>query len=209
MTAGAHSHYGAKHSIKTYGAYTHKYAHGSYAPGFERIRRITGYLVGTLDRFNNAKRAEEGDRVKHNWRLSGMENPVSIASSNKDKDVSVLKVASTHVAAPVVEPVTMLPAALSSEQTAALSAEQTAAMSAEQTTTPTGVQDAIPTGVQAATPTDVHAVTLTTVQTSIPTGVQDAIPTAVHAVAQTAVHAVTLTTVQTTEQIEANISCAS
>lgn len=34
--------------------------------GFERIRRITGYLVGTLDRFNNAKRAEEHDRVKHN-----------------------------------------------------------------------------------------------------------------------------------------------
>ena len=31
----------------------------------ERIRRITGYLVGTLDRFNNAKRAEEHDRVKH------------------------------------------------------------------------------------------------------------------------------------------------
>lgn len=34
-------------------------------PGFERIRRITGYLVGTVDRFNNAKRAEERDRVKH------------------------------------------------------------------------------------------------------------------------------------------------
>jgi len=33
---------------------------------FERIRRITGYLVGTLDRFNNGKRAEEHDRVKHN-----------------------------------------------------------------------------------------------------------------------------------------------
>ena len=32
---------------------------------FERIRRITGYLVGTLDRFNNAKRAEESERVKH------------------------------------------------------------------------------------------------------------------------------------------------
>ena len=31
---------------------------------FERIRRITGYLVGTLDRFNNAKRAEERERVK-------------------------------------------------------------------------------------------------------------------------------------------------
>lgn len=34
-------------------------------PSFERIRRITGYLVGTLDRFNNAKRAEVRDRVKH------------------------------------------------------------------------------------------------------------------------------------------------
>lgn len=32
---------------------------------FQRIRRITGYLVGTLDRFNNAKRAEESQRVKH------------------------------------------------------------------------------------------------------------------------------------------------
>ena len=32
---------------------------------FERIRRITGYLVGTLDRFNDAKRAEVNDRVKH------------------------------------------------------------------------------------------------------------------------------------------------
>ena len=32
---------------------------------FERIRRITGYLVGTLDRFNSAKAAEEKARVKH------------------------------------------------------------------------------------------------------------------------------------------------
>ena len=32
---------------------------------FERLRRITGYLVGTLDRWNDAKRAEEHDRVKH------------------------------------------------------------------------------------------------------------------------------------------------
>jgi ribonucleoside-triphosphate reductase len=38
--------------------------HNGY-PDFERIRRITGYLVGTLQRFNNAKRAEETDRVKH------------------------------------------------------------------------------------------------------------------------------------------------
>lgn len=32
---------------------------------FERIRRITGYLVGTVDRFNNAKKCEVEDRVKH------------------------------------------------------------------------------------------------------------------------------------------------
>lgn len=32
---------------------------------FERIRRITGYLVGTMDRWNDAKAAEEKDRVKH------------------------------------------------------------------------------------------------------------------------------------------------
>jgi ribonucleoside-triphosphate reductase len=36
---------------------------------FERIRRITGYLVGTLERWNDAKRSEERDRVKHT--LSG------------------------------------------------------------------------------------------------------------------------------------------
>ena len=35
---------------------------------FERIRRITGYLVGTLDRFNNAKRTEESERLKHSCR---------------------------------------------------------------------------------------------------------------------------------------------
>lgn len=33
--------------------------------GFERIRRVTGYLAGDVKRFNNAKRAEEKDRVKH------------------------------------------------------------------------------------------------------------------------------------------------
>lgn len=32
---------------------------------FERIRRITKYLVGTMDKWNNAKKAEEHDRVKH------------------------------------------------------------------------------------------------------------------------------------------------
>ena len=38
---------------------------------FERIRRITGYLVGTLDRFNDAKRAEVEDRVKHGLSKNG------------------------------------------------------------------------------------------------------------------------------------------
>ena len=36
----------------------------SHVP-FERIRRITGYLVGTMDNWNDAKKAEERDRVKH------------------------------------------------------------------------------------------------------------------------------------------------
>ena len=42
------------------------------ATPFERIRRITGYLVGTMDKWNNGKRAEEADRVKHGTN-SGME----------------------------------------------------------------------------------------------------------------------------------------
>ena len=41
--------------------------HYKFEPiGFERIRRITGYLVGTMDNWNSAKAAEEADRVKHN-----------------------------------------------------------------------------------------------------------------------------------------------
>ncbi len=36
---------------------------------FERIRRITGYLVGTMDKWNNGKRAEERDRVKHSLQM--------------------------------------------------------------------------------------------------------------------------------------------
>ena len=41
------------------------YSYKESGAPFERVRRITGYLVGTLDRFNDAKRAEEADRVKH------------------------------------------------------------------------------------------------------------------------------------------------
>ncbi len=46
------------------GEYANIHTHLGRRP-FERIRRITGYLVGTLDRFNDAKAAEERDRVKH------------------------------------------------------------------------------------------------------------------------------------------------
>lgn len=51
-------------SITLDGEYVDLEYHFATSP-FERIRRITGYLVGTLDRFNNAKRAEVTDRVKH------------------------------------------------------------------------------------------------------------------------------------------------
>lgn len=39
--------------------------------GFERIRRITGYLVGTMDKWNDAKKAEEAERVKHGGAFDG------------------------------------------------------------------------------------------------------------------------------------------
>ena len=42
-----------------------KYA-SQHETAIHRIRRITGYLVGSLERWGNAKRAEERDRVKHN-----------------------------------------------------------------------------------------------------------------------------------------------
>ena len=42
---------------------------------FERLRRITGYLVGTMDKWNNAKKAEERDRVKHG--VSERREPIS------------------------------------------------------------------------------------------------------------------------------------
>lgn len=48
---------------------------------FERIRRITGYLVGTLDRWNNAKKAEERDRVKHS--IGGALHEAEVAEDAK------------------------------------------------------------------------------------------------------------------------------
>ncbi len=43
---------------------------------FNRIRRITGYLVGTTDRFNTAKRCEEKDRVKHTMAVSNLDKGI-------------------------------------------------------------------------------------------------------------------------------------
>lgn len=51
-------------TVKTDGEYVDLQYEFADVP-FDRVRRITGYLVGTLDRFNNGKRAEESDRVKH------------------------------------------------------------------------------------------------------------------------------------------------
>lgn len=51
-------------TVKTDGEYVDLQYEFADVP-FDRVRRITGYLVGTLDRFNNGKRAEERDRVKH------------------------------------------------------------------------------------------------------------------------------------------------
>ena len=45
--------------------YFNEYAEYFDEGKFERLRRITGYLVGTLDRWNDAKKAEESARVKH------------------------------------------------------------------------------------------------------------------------------------------------
>ena len=45
-------------------AYYNEYSH-YFGSNFERLRRITGYLVGSLDRWNDAKKAEEAARVKH------------------------------------------------------------------------------------------------------------------------------------------------
>lgn len=53
--------YGDEETAKKYLAEHDQY----FGNKFERLRRITGYLVGTLDRWNDGKKAEEHDRVKH------------------------------------------------------------------------------------------------------------------------------------------------
>lgn len=62
--------------------------------GFDRVRRITGYLVGTLDRFNGGKRAEERDRVKHGISTGCTVNtvivPAGIKSNTKSKEADTI-----------------------------------------------------------------------------------------------------------------------
>lgn len=48
---------------------THSARQRGEGVGFCRIRRITGYLVGNLDRFNTAKRYEESDRISHSTNI--------------------------------------------------------------------------------------------------------------------------------------------
>ncbi len=55
----------AKSGEKTMQSYIDDHATYLEEGKFERLRRITGYLVGTLDRWNDAKKAEEAARVKH------------------------------------------------------------------------------------------------------------------------------------------------
>ena len=58
---------------------------------FERIRRITGYLVGTVDRFNNAKRAEVEDRSRGLGDVYKRQDPISAEAFGKGgKSVGVL-----------------------------------------------------------------------------------------------------------------------
>lgn len=54
--------------------------------GFERLRRITGYLVGSLERWNDGKRAEEAERVKHSLGLSNA-NGVYTAEQKAAREV--------------------------------------------------------------------------------------------------------------------------
>ena len=54
---------------------------------FDRIRRITAYLVGTLDRFNNGKRAEEHDRVKHSATLQDELDELAESENRESTDL--------------------------------------------------------------------------------------------------------------------------
>lgn len=60
---------------------------------FERLRRITGYLVGTLDRWNDAKKAEESARVKHsvNSSVNDAERLVALETQAMEHNIAYSK----------------------------------------------------------------------------------------------------------------------
>lgn len=64
---------------------------------FERIRRITGYLVGYMDRFNDAKRQEEADRVKHEVNTEQFATSASLDVSSATMQGSGQCSAGSHV----------------------------------------------------------------------------------------------------------------
>lgn len=53
---------------------------------FERIRRITGYLVGTLDKWNDAKKAKEADRVMQGIEFTATEGFFDLLMGKEDED---------------------------------------------------------------------------------------------------------------------------
>ena len=62
--------------------------HFSAVP-FQRIRRITGYLVGTMDKWNDAKKAEEADRVTHSVQMPGCCSLEDMADLTSEKDTAL------------------------------------------------------------------------------------------------------------------------
>lgn len=56
---------------------------------FERVRRITGYLVGTMDKWNDAKKAEEADRVTHSVQMPGCCSLEDMADLTSEKDTAL------------------------------------------------------------------------------------------------------------------------
>ena len=70
--------------------YLNEYAKWFDEGKFERLRRITGYLVGTLDRWNDAKKAEEHDRVKHsvNSAINDAERIVALETQAMEHNIA-------------------------------------------------------------------------------------------------------------------------
>lgn len=81
---------GAKAGEKMAEKYLKEHAEWFDEGKFERLRRITGYLVGTLDRWNDAKKAEEHARVKHsvNSAVNDAERMVALETQAMDHNIA-------------------------------------------------------------------------------------------------------------------------